>query len=119
MRSRDRMTLFVCSLCLLNDATVPGYETTSGTLPQCALCFACACKFCRRTPPPTFSDTAIIDRHSDTTFSSSEHTGCGYRWQVVSRQVFTPYDCLLLSVAFVVLCHVGCLWLTGVYMLPK
>ena len=32
----------------------------------------------RRTPPPTFSDTAITDRYSDTTFSSSELTGCGY-----------------------------------------
>ena len=32
----------------------------------------------RRTPPPTFSDTVIIDRHSDTTFSSSDLTGCGY-----------------------------------------
>ena len=32
----------------------------------------------RRTPPPTFSDTAITDRHSDTTSSSSELTGCGY-----------------------------------------
>ena len=34
-------------------------------------------------------------------------------WQVVSRQVFTPYDCLLISVAFVVLCRVGGLWVTG------
>ena len=40
----------------------------------------------RRTPPLTFSDTAITDRHSDTTIfqlrahwvSSSELTGCGY-----------------------------------------
>ena len=33
----------------------------------------------RRMPPPTFSDTAITDRHSDTTFiSNPEHTGCGY-----------------------------------------
>ena len=32
----------------------------------------------RRTPPPTVGDTAITDRHSDTTISSSEHTGCGY-----------------------------------------
>ena len=32
----------------------------------------------RRTPPPTFSDTAITDCHSDTLFSSSELTGCGY-----------------------------------------
>ena len=30
------------------------------------------------TPQPTFSDTAITDRRSDTTFSSSELTGCGY-----------------------------------------
>ena len=35
-------------------------------------------------------------------------------WQVVPRQVFTPYDCLLISVAFVILCRVGCLWVTGV-----
>ena len=32
----------------------------------------------RRTQPPTFSDTAITDHHSDTTISSSELTGCGY-----------------------------------------
>ena len=32
----------------------------------------------KRTPPPTFSDTAITDCHSDTTISSSELTGCGY-----------------------------------------
>ena len=38
------------------------------------------CRFDKRTPPPTFSDTAITDRHSDTgpLFSSSELTGCGY-----------------------------------------
>ena len=32
----------------------------------------------RRTPLPKFSDTAVTDHHSYTTFSSSEHTGCGY-----------------------------------------
>ena len=30
----------------------------------------------RRTPPPTFSDTAITDRNSDTTIF--QLTGCGY-----------------------------------------
>ena len=30
-------------------------------------------------------------------------------WQVVPRQVFPPYYCLLISVAFVVLCRVSCL----------
>ena len=28
--------------------------------------------------------------------------------------LFTPYDCLFISVAFVVLSCVGCLWVTGV-----
>ena len=33
----------------------------------------------RRTPPPTFSDTAITDRHSDTTFFQLRViTGCEY-----------------------------------------
>ena len=36
-------------------------------------------------------------------------------WQVVPRQVFTPYDCLMISVAFVVLCRVGYLGVTGVF----
>ena len=48
----------------------------------------------RQTPPPTFSDTAVTDRHSDTTFSSSEHTGCGYPgyWigKIVRTRVITP-----------------------------
>ena len=35
-------------------------------------------------------------------------------WQFVPRQVFIPYDCLLISVVFVVLCRVGYLWVTGV-----
>ena len=35
-------------------------------------------------------------------------------WQVVRRQAFKPYDCLLISVAFVVLWRVDCLWVRGV-----
>ena len=35
-------------------------------------------------------------------------------WQVVPRQVCTPYDCILISVTVVVLCRVGCLWVAGV-----
>ena len=34
-------------------------------------------------------------------------------WEVFPRQVFTTY--LSISVAFVVLCRVGCLWVIGVY----
>ena len=35
-------------------------------------------------------------------------------WQVVPRQVFTPYSRLLISTAFVVVNRVGCLGITGV-----
>ena len=35
-------------------------------------------------------------------------------WQVVPRQVFTPYSRLLISTEFVVVSRVGCLGLTGV-----
>ena len=35
-------------------------------------------------------------------------------WQVVPTQVFIPYDCLLISIAFVVLCHAGRLRVTCV-----
>ena len=35
-------------------------------------------------------------------------------WQVVPRQVFTPYSRLLISVAFVVASCIGCLMVTGV-----
>ena len=35
-------------------------------------------------------------------------------WQVVPRQVFTPYDSLFISVASVVICGVGCLGVTVV-----
>ena len=35
-------------------------------------------------------------------------------WQVFPRQIFTPYDCLLISVGFVILCPIGFLWVTDV-----
>ena len=37
-------------------------------------------------------------------------------WQVVPRQVYTPYYCLLISVAFVVLSRVVCPKITSVYL---
>ena len=40
-------------------------------------------------------------------------------WQVVPRQVFTPYDCSMISVVFVVLFHVGYLRVTGVIILQE
>ena len=38
-------------------------------------------------------------------------------WQVVPRQVFTPYSRLLISTAFVVVSHMGCLGVSGVVKL--
>ena len=35
-------------------------------------------------------------------------------WQVVPRQVFTPYSHLLISTVIVVVSHIGCLEVTGV-----
>ena len=35
-------------------------------------------------------------------------------WQIVPRQVFTSYSRLLISTAFVVVSHVGCLGVNGV-----
>ena len=35
-------------------------------------------------------------------------------WQVVPRQIFTPYSGLLISTAFVVVSCGGCLGVTGV-----
>ena len=35
-------------------------------------------------------------------------------WQAVPKQVFMPYSLLLISTAFVVVSHIGCLWITSV-----
>ena len=54
---------------LFNEATVPGYELISGILLQCVLCYACICTVLSVwTPPPMFSETAVIARHFDATF---------------------------------------------------
>ena len=39
-------------------------------------------------------------------------------WQAVPRLVFTHCDSLLISVAFIVLCRVGCLGVPSVIKLP-
>ena len=39
----------------------------------------------RRTPPPTFSDTAIIDRHSDTTFFQLRAHWVRISWSIGSE----------------------------------
>ena len=78
-------------LCLFNEATVPGYKTISSTLPQCVLLLAHvqSCRFDKADAIANVpSDTAVIDRHSHTTFSSSKHTGCGYPGMFDSEKSF-------------------------------
>ena len=42
----------------------------------------------RRTPPPTFSDTAITDRHSDTTFFQLRAHWARISWSIGSEKSF-------------------------------
>ena len=42
----------------------------------------------RRTPPPTFSDTAITDRHSDTTFFQLRAHWVQISWSTGSEKSF-------------------------------
>ena len=42
----------------------------------------------RRTPPPTFSDTAITDRHSDTTFFQLRAHWVRISWSIGSEKSF-------------------------------
>ena len=61
-------------LCLFNKATVPGYETISGTLLQCA-----HAQFCRFDKADATTEVQWHYSHRPfTIFFSSEHTGCGY-----------------------------------------
>ena len=45
----------------------------------------------RRTPPPTFSDTAIIDHHSDTTIFQLRAHWLRISWSVGSEKSFALY----------------------------
>ena len=42
----------------------------------------------RRTPPPTFSDTAITDRHSDTTIFQLRAHWVRISWSIGSEKLF-------------------------------
>ena len=53
----------------------------------------------RRTPPPTFSDTAITDRHSDTTIFQLRAHWVRISWSIGSEKSFFFFT-ILLSVSF-------------------
>ena len=92
LKSSDRMTLWlffvskddqydICSSCAClmrppSQGTKP-YQEHFLRVVFCLYRYSFA-GLISRTPPPTFSDTAITHCHSDTTFFSSEHTECGY-----------------------------------------
>ena len=46
------------------------------------------CGLIRRTPPPTFSDTAITDRHSDTTIFQLKAHWVRISWSIGSEKSF-------------------------------
>ena len=78
--------VFVCVPILVT--TFPEWLSSTEPLPHTPGAVRLSVVFCvhmysftgliRRTPLLTFRDTAITDRHSYTTISSSELTGCGY-----------------------------------------
>ena len=61
---------------LIRRACSTRYEIIRGKIPHmCGCSRVCmSLGLIRRT----FRDTALTNRHPDTTFSSSEHTGCGF-----------------------------------------
>ena len=87
-RQNDTMCVCVPILVTTYPEWLSGTEPlphTSGAVRPSSLCLQYFCMHMysfagviRRMPPLTFSDSAITDRHSDTTISSSELTGCGY-----------------------------------------
>ena len=58
---------------------------TPGAVRPSSLCFA---GLIRRTPPPTFSDTAITDRHSDTTIFQLRAHWVRTSWSIGSKKSF-------------------------------
>ena len=68
---------------------------TPGAVCLSSLCLKCFCVhmyswagLIRRTPPPTFSDTAITDRHSDTTIFQLRAHRVGISWSTGSEKSF-------------------------------
>ena len=58
-----------------NEASIPRYETISGTLPQFFLQMDSFAGLIKRTSQLMFSDTAITDCHSDTSFPAQSTLG--------------------------------------------
>ena len=71
------------------------WPRTPGAVRPSLLCLLCFCMhmysfagLIRRTPPPTFSDTAITDRHSDTTIFHLRAHWVRISWSIGSALSF-------------------------------
>ena len=103
MSSRDKMTLSVCvCVCSNSRNDVPRVALRYGTIAahtrRCASVLVVFVVFCvhlhgfasliRRTPPPTFSDTAITNGHSDTTSFQLTAHWVRISWSIGSEKSF-------------------------------
>ena len=98
MSSRDKITLKCVCVPILVTTSRSAVRNHCRTLPApCVRPRVCSV-FCvhmhsfagliRRTPPPTFSDTAITDRHSDTTIFQLRAHLVRISWSVGSEKSF-------------------------------
>ena len=101
MRSRDRMTLCVC-LCSSSRNDIRRVAQQYGTIAahtrrraSVLVVFVVLCVhmyslagLIRRTPPPTFSDTAITDGHSDSTIFQLRAHWVWISWSIRSEKWF-------------------------------
>ena len=99
MKSRDRMTLCVC-LCSNSRNHIPRVAQRYGTIAahtrhhaSILVVFVVLCMhmysfagLIRRTPPPMFSDTAITNRHSDSTISQLRAHWVWISWSIESEK---------------------------------
>ena len=101
MSSRDKMTLSVCVYSnSRNDVprVAQRYLTIAAHTRRRASVLVVFVVFCvqrysfagsiKRTPPPTFSDTAVTDRHSDTTIFQLRTHWVRISWSIGSQKSF-------------------------------
>ena len=72
--------------------TIAAHTRRRASVPRCVCSVLHAhvqfCRLIRRTPPPTFSDTAITDRHADTTIFQLRAHWVRISWSIGSKKSF-------------------------------
>ena len=83
----------VCVCVPILVTTFPDWHSGTEPLPHCVRLVFCVHMYSfagliRRTPPPMFSDTAITDRHSDTTIFQLRAHWVRISWPIGSEKSF-------------------------------